>query len=85
MELNDKLLSQLGWLFRTYKTGSSGLLYSTLGDEDSVPRRALTRVKRLCKKGLASYVGELQGCPVYRITREGISEYKNALLEGKIK
>jgi len=85
MDLNDKLLGQLHWLFKTHKAGSRGLLYSTLGSEDSVPMVALTRVKRLCKKGLAEYVGESQGCPVYKITFEGIQEYKKALSEGKIK
>lgn len=85
MELNSKLLGQLSWLFRAYKAGSSGLLYSTLGNEDSVPRMALTRVKRLCKKGLAIYVGMSQGCPVYQITPEGVKAYKEALLDGKIK
>lgn len=85
MELNDKLLGQLGWLFRTHTSGSEGLLYTTQGEEDSVPSRALTRVKRLCKKGLAEFVGITQGCPVYRITPMGVSEYKKALLEGRIK
>ena len=85
MELNDKLLGQLHWLFKTYKAGSRGLLYTTLGNEDSVPKAALTRVKRLCKKGLAEFVGNTQGCQVYRITAEGLKEYKEALLEGRIK
>ena len=85
MELNDKLLGQLHWLFKTYRAGSMGLLYSTQGSEDSLPRVALTRVKRLCKKGLAEFVGTTQGCQVYRITLEGIKTYKEALLEGRIK
>lgn len=85
MELNDKLLGQLGWLYKTYMTGSGGLLYTTHGMEDSVPSRALTRVKRLCKKGLAEFVGTSLGCNVYRITQEGVIEYRKALLEGRIK
>lgn len=85
MELNDKLLGQLGWLYRTHMTGSGGLLYTTQGEEDSVPSRALTRVKRLCKKGLAEFVGTSLGCNVYRITQEGIIEYRKALLDGRIK
>lgn len=83
MDINDKLLAQLHWLFKTHRAGSRGLLYSTLGNEDSVPYKALIRVKRLCKKGLAEYVGTSQGLPVYKITQEGILAYKKALSENR--
>ena len=75
MELNEKLMGQLGWLFKAHTQKSRGLLYNTLGKEDSVPYNALIRVKRLVKKGLATYEGTFYGSPLYKITDLGISTY----------
>lgn len=75
MDLNEKLMGQLSWLFRAYTQNSQGLLYNSQGKEDSVPSVALIRVKRLVKKGLATYEGTFYGSPLYKITDLGVSTY----------
>lgn len=70
--LSPKLERELRFLYDVYKRGSQGLLYYPQSKDDTPPKRAFIRVKRLAQKGMVYQSGITTGHPVYSITPYGI-------------
>lgn len=70
--LSKKLKHELCRLNDAYTAGSLGVLYYPASAEDSPPKKAFIRVKRLARLGMAQYVGDTIGHPTYCITSYGV-------------
>ena len=70
--LSKKLKHELCRLYDAYAAGSLGVLYYPASEEDSPPKKAFIRVKRLARLGYAEYQGETLGHPTYGITSYGV-------------
>lgn len=74
--ISKKLEHELCRLYDAYAAGSLGVLYYPAAGDDTLPKKAFIRVKRLTKLGYAEYFGETIGHPVYKITAYGITTYR---------
>lgn len=79
MELTQNLISELNWLYKTYKQGSQGLLYSNHSKLGTCPHTSFIRVKKLERRGLAKFVKIVKGHPVYSITEDGLNVIKGLI------
>ena len=76
--LSKKLKHELCRLNDAYRAGSLGVLYYPEGKEDTPPKKAFIRVKRLVKMGLAKYFDETLGHPTYCISAYGLSHIQES-------
>lgn len=73
--LSNKLKHELCRLNDAYRAGSLGVLYYPAAKDDTPPKKAFIRVKRLARIGLAQYIGDTLGHPTYCITPYGLSHF----------
>ena len=71
--ISKKLKYELCRLNDAYTAGSRGVLYYPAAGDDTPPKKAFIRVKRLSKMGLAQRIGDTLGHPTYCITPYGLT------------
>lgn len=73
--LSKKLEHELRRLYDAYTAGSLGVLYYPAAGEDTPPKKAFIRVKRLARMGYAECQGMTLGHLTYNITSYGLSHF----------